>query len=55
MKEEMMAIVTRMVSNGYCLFDETVEQFVDRMISYGFDVKFELEAEAHFMRLKGLT
>lgn len=47
-----MAIVTRMVSNGY---DETVEQFVDRMISYGFDVKFELEAEAHFMRLKGLT
>lgn len=55
MKEEMIAIITRMMSNGCCLFDETVEQFVDRMISYGFDVKFELEAEAHFMRLKELT
>lgn len=35
MKEKMLAILLEMIDNGYCLFDETPEQHIDRMISYG--------------------
>lgn len=30
MKAKKIEVVTRMVQNGYCLFNETVEQFADR-------------------------
>ena len=30
MREKRIEIVKRMVQNGYCLFDETVEHFADR-------------------------
>lgn len=30
MRAKKIEVVTRMVQNGYCLFNETVEQFADR-------------------------
>lgn len=30
MKTKKIEVVTRMVQNGYCLFNETIEQFADR-------------------------
>lgn len=39
MKNEMIQIINEMVTNGYVLFGETAEEFVDRIIGYGFDVK----------------
>lgn len=49
MKEKMMALVQEMVDHGYHLSGETVEQFVDRMIGYGFDVKFQQECHDRFL------
>lgn len=43
-----------MVDGGYHLFNETVEQFVDRMISYGFDDKFQQECHDRFLEGRGL-
>lgn len=43
MKDEMMKILEKMMEKGYCLFDETAEHFIDRMISYGFDTNFMQE------------
>jgi len=50
MKQEMMMIVSEMVERGYCLFSETVEQFVERMISYGFDADEMRRWRADFFR-----
>lgn len=36
MKERMMSLVQEMVDNGYTLFNESVEQYVERMMAYGF-------------------
>ena len=49
MREEMILLVQDMVKHGYCLFNETVEQFVDRMIDYGFDVAFQKECHDKFI------
>lgn len=49
MREEMILLVQDMVDHGYCLFNETIEQFVDRMIGYGFDVAFQKECHDKFL------
>lgn len=52
MKNEITAIVTRMVANGYALFNETIEQYVNRMIEYGFKVEDIRRFEENFMNYK---
>lgn len=52
MKNEITAIVTRMVANGYGLFNETIEQYVNRMIEYGFKVEDIRGFEQNFMNYK---
>lgn len=52
MKNEMLKILNEMLENGYALFNETPEQFVDRMIAYGFKVEFMLNARNKFMKYK---
>lgn len=37
MREKMMAMFREMIEHGYCLVGETLDEFTDRMISYGFD------------------
>ena len=52
MRDEMIRIVTELVNHGYCLFSETIEQYVDRMISYGFDATTQQEFCDNFMRTR---
>lgn len=52
MKQEMMRVVQEMVDNGYHLFDETVEQHSERMLSYGFTVEQQKAALKQFLAWK---
>lgn len=49
MKNEMMEILMTMIENGYALFDETPDHFIDRMIAYGFGIEFMERAKNKFM------
>lgn len=49
-----MMIVSEMVEHGYCLFSETLEQFVERMLSYGFDADEMRRWRENFFRMKGI-
>lgn len=54
MREQMIEIVKDMVNHGYWLYKETIEEYVDRMINYGFTIEtIENFRETHF-KAKGL-
>ena len=53
MKNEMLAILRDMTENGYELFNDTPEQFIDRMISYGFGVDFMIKSRDRFFKFIG--
>ena len=52
MKNEMMAIAQDMVNNGYTLFNETVEEFVNRMAACGFTAADLNEWRSRFLAQK---
>ena len=52
MREKMILLVREMVQAGrYYLVNESVEQFVDRMISYGFDTSVIQEWHDKFTQM----
>lgn len=52
---EMMNILMDMVNHGYYLVNETPEQFIARMIRYGFTANDLNDFRTNFFKARGIT
>ena len=54
MKEQITAIVTEMVANGYHLMNRTTDELVNWIMEYGDPLGFAMEMRDNFYKWKGI-